>query len=82
MTHEVHPSDPPLYQLDDGLGEMLDGSFYEPELPRVAVPKDKLYRVESVLQRRKVGKGTKALVKWLGHPAKFNSWIDAKALLL
>ena len=53
---EVNPCDPPLYWLITDLGEMLDGSFYDPELQKVSVPKNKLYRVESVLHRRKVGK--------------------------
>ena len=78
--HEVHPSDPPVYRLRDDLGEVLDGTFYELEL-QVSVPADKVYRVESVLQRRKVGRRTEALVKWFGYPSKFNSWIDAKAFV-
>ena len=78
---EVHASDPPVYRLVDDLGEVLDGTFYEPELQKVLVSKDKLYRVESVLQQRKVGKRTEALVKWYGYPTSFNSWIDAKALV-
>ena len=47
----------------------------------MSVPVDKVYRVESVLQRRKVGRRTEALVKWFGYPSKFNSWIDASALV-
>ena len=78
---EVHPSDPPMYQLIDALGEVLDGTFYEPELQKVSVPTDKLYHVESVLQRRKVNRRTEVLVKLYGYPSKFNSWIDAKALV-
>ena len=46
----------------------------------MSVPDDKVYRVESVMQRRKVGGRTEALVKWFGYPSKFNSWFDAKAL--
>ena len=79
--HEVHPSDPPVYHLRDDLGEMLDGTFYELELQKVSVPVDKVNRVESVLQRRKVGRRTEVLVKWFGYPSKFNSWIDASALV-
>ncbi|RLJ22848.1 hypothetical protein DJ031_00135 [bacterium endosymbiont of Escarpia laminata] len=78
---EVHPSDPPVYRLTDDLGEILDGTFYEPELQKVTVPADKLYRVESIVQRRKVGRRREVLVKWFGYPSKFNSWIDAKALV-
>ena len=79
--HEVHPSDSPVYRLRDDLGEVLDGTFYELELQKVSVPSDKVYRVESVLQRRKVGRRTEALVKWFGYPSKFNIWIDVKALV-
>ena len=60
--HEVHPSDLPVYRLNEDLGEVLDGTFYEPELQKVSVPVDKVYRVESVLQRRKVVKRTEALM--------------------
>ena len=80
-VHEVHPSEPPVYRLRDDLGDVLDGTFYELELQKVSVPADKVYRVESVLQRRKIGARTMVLVKWFGHPTKFNSCIDAKALL-
>ena len=79
--HEVFPSDPPVYRLRDDLGEVLGGTFYEMELHKVSVPADKLYYVEAVLQRRKVCRRTEALVKWFGYPSKFNSWIDAKALV-
>ena len=60
--HEVHPSDLPVYRLNEDLGEVLDGTFYEPELQKGSVPVDKVYRVESVLQRRKVVKRTEALM--------------------
>ena len=79
--HEVHHSDPPMYRLIDDLGEVLDGTFYEPELQKVSMPVNKVYRVESLLQRSKVGRRTEALVKWYGYPSKFKSWVDAKALI-
>ena len=79
--HEVHPSAPPVYRLRDDLGEVLDVTFYEPELQKVSVPVDKVYRVEEVLQRRTVGRCKEALVKWFGYPSTHNSWIDAGALV-
>ena len=46
----------------EGFGEMLDVTFKEP-LPQISsIPKDKLFRIESVLLRRKVGTRTEALV--------------------
>ena len=79
--YEVLPSDPPVYRLIEDLGAVLNGTFYGLELQKVSVPADKVYCVQSVLQRSKVGRRTEALVKWCGYPSKFNSWIDAKALI-
>ena len=80
-VHEVHPSEPPVYRLRDDLGDVLEGTFYELELQKVVIATDKVFRVEAVLERRKFGSRTNALVKWFGYPSKFNSWIDAKSLV-
>ena len=76
---DAHRSDPPVYRLVDWHGDTLDGTFYEPELQKVVVPKGKTYRVESVLRWRI--KRREVLVKWSGYPTSFNSWIDAKTLV-
>lgn len=65
---DAHPSNPRVHLLVNDLGETLGGTFYEPVMHKVSVPKDKLHRVESVLQRQKVGKRREALVKWYGFP--------------
>lgn len=77
---EVPASDPPVYRLVNDLGEVMDGIFYEHQPQKVSVSKDKLYRVQKVLQRRMVGKKTRLLMSWSGYPSSFNSWIDASAL--
>ena len=51
----------PVYKLKDDAGEILDGTFYEPELQKI-IKNDDVYRVEY-------------FVKWKGYPDKFNSWI-------
>ena len=76
---DAHRSEPPVYRLVDWHGDKLDGTFYEPELQKVIVPKGKTYRVESVLRWR--NKRTEVFVKWSGFPTSFNSWIDAKTLV-
>ena len=76
---DAHRSDPPVYRLVDWHGDKLDGTFYEPELQKVVVPKGKMYRVESVLRWR--NKRREVLVKWSGYPTSFNIWIDAKTLV-
>ena len=49
---DAHRSHPPVYRLADCHGDKLDGTFYEPELLKVVVPKGKTYRVESILRWR------------------------------
>ena len=48
--------------------------FYEPELQKTS---QDIYRIEKVIRKR----GNKALVKWLGYPDSFNSWIDSKDVI-
>ena len=46
----------------EGFGEKLDVTVYEPLQQKSSIPKDKLFRFESVLLRRKVGTRAEALV--------------------
>jgi len=62
---------PTTYNLVDLMGEPVEGSFYRQELQKTD-NKDDFFEVEKVLEKR----GNKGLVKWLGYPEKFNSWID------
>ena len=77
----VHRTDPPVYRLIDDQGSQIEVMFYEPELQKVVVTKDKVYRIEKVLQQRKRGRKTQVLVKWLGYPESFNSWMDKSSLV-
>ena len=56
--------------------EELDGTFYNEELQKV-IKEDDVYEIEKILKRRGTGKNSEVFVKWLGYPAKFNSWIPA-----
>ena len=42
----VHRTDPPVYRLLDDQGSQIEGTFYEPELQKVVVTKDKVYGIE------------------------------------
>ena len=68
---EVQYTNPPTYKLKDWNDEKVIGSFYEPELQKTS---QDIFRIEKVLRKR----GNKSLVKWLGYPESFNSWIDSK----
>ena len=70
------PRDPPVYKLKDYDQEELSGTFYNEELQKV-IKEDDVYEVEKILKSRGKGKNKEVLVKWLGYPAKFNSWIPA-----
>ena len=71
---EVLCTEPPTYKLKDYNDERIQGSFYEPELQKAI---QDIYRVQKVIRNR----GNKILVKWLGYPDSFNSWIDSKDVI-
>ena len=54
----------------------MQGTFYEPELQRVTVDDDTLWRIEKVLKRR----GDQWYVQWKGWPRKYDSWIRRQDL--
>ena len=62
---------PVTYKIIDYNGEEFQGSFYEQELQNTA---QGTFRIQKVLKRH----GDKCLVKWMGYPKSFNSWIDTK----
>ena len=70
---------PPVYVVKDDRGEVLEGTFYAEELQKV-IKKDDVYKIETVLKKRKKGRRVQYLVKWLGYPESFNSWIFKKDL--
>lgn len=67
----------PKYKLRDLQGEIIKGTFMEPEIQKVPLPENKTYQIERVLKRRGKGPRAEAFVKWLGYPNKFNSWVPA-----
>lgn len=73
--------DPPVYRLLDCGGETVKGTFYEPELQLVIIDKHKTFKIEKTLLRKKFGRKNMVLVKWLGWPEKFNSWIPEKDIV-
>jgi len=66
-------TDPPTYKITDMNGEEIKGSFYGPELQKT---EQEVFRIEKVIRR----KGDKSLVKWVGYPKEFNSWVENKDL--
>ena len=66
-----------VYKLKDKGDEEVKGSWY----PEEVQPIDKnQYMIEKILKHRKRGRKSEVLVKWMGWPAKFNSWIPESDL--
>ena len=59
---------------------MITGTFYNEELQKACVTDDTIYKIEKVLKKRTY-RGTKQVyVKWLYHPRKFNSLVNASSV--
>lgn len=69
----------PVYRLKDYGGDPIIGTFYPEELQRVKV-EDSVYRIEKILATKGRGEKKQHLVKWVGWPDKFNSWVAAADL--
>ncbi|XP_033759153.1 uncharacterized protein LOC117341414 [Pecten maximus] len=70
----------PIYKLKDYNGREISGTVYESELQRVIDPESLQYRIERVLKKRLRNRKKQLLVKWMGWPSDYNSWIDADAV--
>ena len=68
-----------VYKVKDDAGEILEGTFYEPELQKIIKNAD-VYRVEKILRKRKRKGVVEYLVKRKGYADKFNSWVSERDL--
>ena len=73
-------TDPCVYSLNDDSGSQLEGTFYEQELQKVET-RDKAYKIEAILGKRKVGRKIQYLVKWQGYPDSFNSYVNKRDMI-
>ena len=71
----------PVYKLKDDAGEILDRTFYEPELQNI-IKNDDVYRVENILRTRKREGVVEYLVRWKGYEdPKFDAWVQESDIL-
>jgi len=77
---KILPTEPPTYFLKDLQDEDIRGGFYEQEIQKVSESAEPIYRIEKIIKTIKSKNNTKYLVKWLGYPDKFNSYIQDKDL--
>lgn len=76
----VSTANPVTYKLRDYNGEKIGGIFYTEELSRVRNPSD-VWKIETILDRRRQRGRDQVLVKWMGYDTDFNEWIDADDLI-
>lgn len=67
-----------VYRIKDMMDEEIDGYFYEIELQKIIKDDEPVLRIEKVIRRR--NRGQELLVKYMGWPSKFNSWIQADSV--
>jgi len=67
----------PAYKIKDLQNEQVNSIFYENELQRVTVERDQVYIIEKILRKTR----TKSLVKWLGWPTKYATWMKNSDIL-
>ena len=80
VVAEAISDDPPYYKIKDLNNEMLEGTFYDAELQKVH-KNNNIFRIESILQKRRRNKQLEFLVKWLGYPETFNSWVPKRDIV-
>lgn len=71
---------PAVYVLKDLQGELIEGTFYEPELQKIFMAKSRRFKIDKILKTRGKGVRKEVFVKWKGYPSKFNSWIPATSI--
>ena len=77
VTRRFLRQNQPIYKIVDWYNEEVKGTFYQTELQKVNTLK-KPWRVEYVIDSEGLGRKKRYLVKWLGWPKKFNSWISVE----
>ena len=68
----------PVYKLRDFSGELIKGLFYEQEIQKIIFDPEVTFKIEKLVKTRKRKGKTEHLVKWLGWPSKYNSWVTDK----
>ena len=80
FTVETDPmTQPSTYRLRDCTGESIEGSFYDWKLQEV-IKNDEVFFIKKIITTRKKGRAKEYLVKWMGYPKQFNSWIEVCVL--
>ena len=64
-----------IYKISDIDGDNIKGTFYRYELQKIDKSETDTFKIEKIIKRKKINGIKHVLVKWLGWPDKFNSWV-------
>lgn len=64
-----------LYKVSDLQNEEIEGAFQDSEVQKVRKDSETKWKIEKVIKRQKRNGTKQVLVRWLGYPKKFDSWI-------
>lgn len=67
-----------IYKISDINGDLIQGSFYRYELQKINKSETDTFKIEKIIKRKKINGIKHVLVKWLGWPSMFNSWIPER----
>ena len=60
------------------MDEPIQVTFYTSELQKVIKDEQTIWRIDKILRKRKRSGKNEVLVRWLGWPKKFDSWVLEK----
>ena len=72
---------PTVYELEDLLGEIIRGKFYQHEIQNVEFDPEGVFEIDKIVKKRNRNGIRELLVTWLGWPNKFTSWINEKDII-
>ena len=74
VINKINPTAPITYSLIDMNDEPIEGTWYTWEIQKVQKPS--VFKVEKVLDKRKVNNKWRYFVKFQGYDETFNDWVD------
>lgn len=80
IAHRYKRQEIPLYRIRDFHDQPIKGTFYTQELQKVNKGEDIEWQVEKILKRQRRGGKTYVLVRWLGWPSTFDSFVEESQL--
>ena len=80
VSKVLDASEPVTYRVVDLADEPIAGRFYAQELQQIIYDRDTEFQIETVIKRRRRAGVDESLVKWMGYPSKFNSWVPTSSV--